>query len=247
MKTMMKASLVAVFLVVLAVASGCEDSPITAGKDYQMYLVALPPTVHVNPNDPAAPLTSAIVATIVSDTGVPKKGILVFFSSDGGTLSSGNQPVATDSNGNAHDTLTVDPGGPGDIVVTGTSTSLSDSVTVTNGACSANPAPVADFAAPVNPAAGHAGDAASVDVTGTSSSDTAPGLIVSYAWNCGNGTSATGATATCTYTVGTLKQIYTITLTVKDNGLGGNGPTYACQKSAIFSRPVTIDVLPTTP
>ena len=247
MKTMMKASMVAVFLAVLAVASGCEDSPVTAGKDYQIYLVALPPTVHVNPDDPTAPLTSTIVATIVSDTGAPKKGLLVFFTSDGGTLASGNQPVATDSNGNAYDTLTILPGGPGDIVVTATSTSLSDTVTVTNGACAANPAPVAEFPQPQNPAAGHAGDTVSVNVNGTTSSDTAPGLITSYAWNCGNVTSANVATATCDYLVGTTKQIYTITLTVKDNGLGGSGPTYACQKSAIVSHPVTVDVLPTTP
>src|SRR5262245_51961913 len=109
MSRTMKGSMIAAFLVALDGATGCGDSPVTAGKDYQMYLVALPPTVHVDPDDPTAPMTSRIVATIVSDTGVPKQGLLVFFTAEGGELASGNQPVKTDSNGNAFDTLTVQP------------------------------------------------------------------------------------------------------------------------------------------
>jgi PKD repeat protein len=239
MKTMMKASVIAVFLAALAVASGCEDSPITAGKDYQMYLVALPPTVRVNPDAPTDPLTSTIVATIVNDKGVPTKGLLVFFSADGGVLASGNQPISTDSNGNAYDTLTIQPGGPGDIVVTATSTSLTDTVTVTNGACSSNLAPTAAFTPPPSPDAGRTGDDQLVSVT-SSSSDAGSGTITSYAWDCGNQTSGgTAQNATCTYRIDALEKIYQITLTVKDNGLGGTAP-YACQKSASVSHPVTI-------
>lgn len=245
MSRTLKGSMIAAFLAALVAAPGCEDSGISAGKDYQMYLVALPPTVHVDPDDPTAPLTSRIVATIVTDTGVPKEGLLVFFGADGGTLSSNNQPVETDSNGNAFDTLTLDPGGPGDVTVVATSTALSDSVTVTNGACAANPAPVAEFPVPANPAAGNVGEIVSVNLSAATSSDTAPGLIVSYAWNCGNGTSGgTTASAVCEYTVTSTKQTYQITLTIKDNGLGGSGPTYACQKSSSVTHPVSIDVLP---
>jgi hypothetical protein len=222
------------------VASGCEDSPVTVGKDYQIYVVALPPTVR------AAPWASRIVATIVSDTGVPKKGFLVFFSADGGELASGSEPVRTDSNGNAFDTLTIDPDGPGDITVTATSTSLSDSVTVTNGACAANPAPTANFTAGP-PVLNTVTGLKEVDLTSTSV-DTEDGVITSYEWDCGNATSGgTLATATCSYTpppVGGTAVSYTITLTVKDDGLGGSAP-YSCQKSS--SKTNTVSIPPLTP
>jgi hypothetical protein len=243
MRTMITIWIIAAFLAVLAIASGCEDSPITAAKDDSMYLVALPSTVHVNPEAPTDPMPSSIVATVVSAAGTPKSGLLVFFSSDGGTMASGSQPVATDSNGNAYDTLLVEPGGPGTIVVTGTSTSLSQTATVTNGACVANTAPVAAFPQPDTPPAGAAGTTVAVNVNGSTSSDTAPGHIVSYEWTCGNGNTETGATAVCEYVIGTTSAPRTITLTVKDDGLGGTAP-YDCQKTTSISRIVQINVTP---
>lgn len=244
MRTMMSAWMTVLLLVILAVASGCEDSPITAGEDDQMFLVALPATVRVDPDDPTSPMTSTIVATIVSDTGVPKKGLLVFFSSDGGELASNTQPVSTDASGNAYDTLSVLPGGPGAISVVATSTLLTETVTVTNGACADNAAPTAEFPAVISPAPGLAGETRTVNVT-SSSSDPSPGSITSYAWDCGNQTSGgTTATGVCTYVIGATTQIFTIRLTVKDNGLGGAGPNYTCQKSSTITRPVTIAVTP---
>ena len=55
-----------------------------------------------------------------------------------------------------------------------------------------------------------------VDATG--SSDTAPGTVASYAWDFGDGGTATGVSTTHTYATGGSK---TITLTVTDN----QGPT----------------------
>src|SRR5262245_1796775 len=242
MSRTMKGSMIAAFLVALAAATGCEDSPVTAGKHFQIYVIALPPTVRVDPDNPTDPLTSRIVATIVSDTGAPQKGLLVFFSADGGELSSGNQPVRTDANGNAFDTLTIDPDGPGDITVTASSTSLSDSVTVTNGACTANAAPAPPVFTVPTPVDGPTAGEKTVNLTATATDN---GTIVSWSWDCGNQTSGgTGTTptpvGTCVYAVGTGSQIYQITLTVKDNGLGGTGPTYACQKSAFKTNSVTI-------
>ncbi len=244
MQTMMRAWMIAAFLAVLAIASGCEDSPVTAAEDDQMFLLALPPTVHVDPDNPTGPMTSTIVATIVSATGTPKEGLLVFFSSSGGELRSGTQPIATDSNGNAYDPLTVLPGGPGDISVTATSTSLTKTVTVSNGACEANIAPTAAFT--VGDPIPNTDGTKSVQLTSTST-DPTPGQIKSWDWDCGNNVTSAGTTptATCVYQVGALTQIYTIKLTVKDDGLGGTGPTYTCQKSSTIPHTVTITV-PTT-
>ena len=72
---------------------------------------------------------------------------------------------------------------------------------------------------------------ASVDGTGSTDSD---GTISGYAWNFGDGGTATGATATHTYaTAGT----YTVTLTVTDNG-GATGTT---------TKTVTVTAAPGTP
>jgi hypothetical protein len=239
---MITSGVIAAFLAVLAIASGCEDSPVTAGKDDQMFLVALPPTVHVNPDDPTGPMTSSIVATVVNATGTPKEGLLVFFSSSGGELESSSQPVATDSNGNAYNTLTLLPGGPGDINVIATSTSLTENVTVTNGACESNVAPTAAFT--LGEQVSNADGTKSVELTSTST-DAGTGVIKGYDWDCGNlTTGGTNPTATCTYRPGTTSQVYVIKLTVKDNGLGGSGPTYACQKSSTVPHSVTIAAAP---
>ena len=245
MRTMMRAWMIAVFLAALAIASGCEDSPVTAGKDFKLILLANPTTVRVNPSNPGTPPTSALVATIVSDKGVPQKGFVVFFTSNGGDLASNTQGVTTDTDGNARDTLTVGAQDPAEISVTATSTTLTQTVKVTKTTvdpCAANAAPTAAFTAST-PAAGSPGDARPVNLSSTSS-DASPGVIKTYAWDCGNGMQGGSAsTATCNYVVGTDTKIYTITLTVTDDGLGGAGPTYTCQKSSTITHPVTIGVL----
>lgn len=78
----------------------------------------------------------------------------------------------------------------------------------------------------------------------STSSDPSPGVIQTYAWDCGNGLPGVGdQTATCDYVIGAVTKSYTITLTVTDNGLGGVGPPYSCQKSASTTRTVSIGVL----
>jgi hypothetical protein len=80
----------------------------------------------------------------------------------------------------------------------------------------------------------------------STSTDAGPGTVTgeikSYQWDCGNLTSGdpAAASSTCTYTVAATSQTFTIKLTVKDNGLGGAGPNYACQKSGTVQRTVTI-------
>jgi PKD repeat protein len=239
MKTMLKALGIAAFGAVIAVASGCEDSPVTAGKDDKLSVIAVPPTIR------SAPYTSTIIANVATITGTPRKGVLVFFSADGGEMDSAGQPVRTDSNGNAYDNLTIDPDGPGNIPVIASSTSLSESVTVTNGACSANQAPTAHFTAGAPVLVVGTG---TMKVTLTDTSVDTGGAITSWNWNCGNATSGgTEAIGTCIYTAptaGSPSKSYTVTLTVEDNGLGETAPPYSCQKSAIGSDTVTIPPLP---
>jgi len=244
MRTMVTAWMIAAFLAVLAIASGCEDSPMTAGKDFKMILIANPSSVRIDPvNDPTP--TSTLVATIVNATGAPQKGFLVFFSSNGGELASDTQGIATDSNGNAYDTLTVSAQDPAEISVTATSTTLTQTVKVAKtvfDACAANAAPTAAFTAST-PAPGNPDDTRQVSLNSTSS-DTSPGVIQTYVWDCGNGLPGVGdQTATCDYVVGAVTRSYTITLTVTDNGFGGPGPTYTCQKSTTITHTVSIGVL----
>jgi len=242
MRTLMRAWMIAVFLAALAIASGCEDSPLTAGKDFKMFLLANPSSVQVDPDHPSVPLTSTIVATIVNATGVPQKGIVVFFgSTPGGELASNTHPVPTDSNGNAYDTLTVDPNGPVEVSVTATSTALTQSVKVTRtgGVCSTNTAPTARIV----PSATQTFPAGAVDSThdtgmlsGLTSSDTQNG-IQNYTWTCFDGdVPVLGPAVTCTYTYESSAKTYTIKLVVTDQGLTGHPE---CARS---SAPATVTV-----
>ena len=74
----------------------------------------------------------------------------------------------------------------------------------------ANRAPVADAQATVN------GRTVTVDGSGSTDPD---GDTLTFSWNCGNQTTATGETAVCTYTL-TQNGPFTITLTVTDEPAG---------------------------
>ncbi len=218
MRTMMKATMVAAFLAALALATGCEDTPLLAGKDYKMTLVAQPV-----PNET---LKWNIYATVVSDTNVAQRGISVFFTSTAGTLGSNGQGVTTKSNGQATDVLTVASTDPLSITVTATSAALTKTVTVATGVCAQNTAPTAVIS-PADAQTLGAGTkdtfVSASDVVGTDSIDdhTAVGDL-SYHWDCGdpvNNPSSTENHVTCKYKYKTDPVDYFITLTVTDNGL----------------------------
>ena len=240
MRILTTTSVIAAFVAALLLASGCEDSPLTAGKDYKIFLSASKTTVYPDPTPGSGGDSSTITATVVSDTGVPQKGFLVFFGTDGGALATAGG-VTTDGNGNASNDLTVTLTTPPIITVTATSSSLSGTVKITNGdfctTGSTNTPPVVDFN--VTPPVAGSG------VVGLQSTASDAGGIATYAWNCGGGSltpPGTGASATCTYIVGTVVKQYTITLTVTDNGEGGTAPPYYCQKTGTKTR--TVDILP---
>jgi PKD domain len=242
MRIMMKAAVMAAILAALLAGTGCEDSPVTAGANYTINLLANPSTVVLDQSGGSASAEVMLTALVLSDTGVPQKGFVVLFSTTDGELATGTLGVTTDGNGLAHDVLTVSSAST--ITVTATSTSLSATATVTvtqPNSCDANVAPVAKIVGPAS-VTGAPGDTVSFVGDAASSADPPSGVIVGYQWDCGDGIhSGSLATISCPYVipVATAAQ-YTITLVVKDNGLGGSGPSYTCQKSGSTTKVVTV-------
>jgi hypothetical protein len=245
MRTMMRVSMLTAFLVVLAVATGCEDTPLTAGKDFKMTVVANPSTVDFGPGD--TNIDVQVFATIVNDASVPQSGITVLFTSSSSTslLESDGQGQPTDGSGTARDVLHVHDNAPASITVTATSGALTKTVAVTktaSGICADNTAPTAAINPPGDqtlPAKTTSPTVSASDVFGTSSFDdeTAAGSLT-YLWDCGGGTSPslTDNHVICTYTYGTTTVTRTITLTVTDDGLPGH------TECRLASTPASLDV-----
>lgn len=239
MRTMMRATMVAAFLAGLALATGCEDTPLLAGKDFKMTLVA--------EEDPAAAEpTWNIIASVVNDTNVAQSGITVFFSTtNGGSLLHGSQGVSTHSDGRAVDVLTLLPGAPTSITVTATSAALTKTVTITTtgaGICDINTPPTAVIVPSGTQTlpAGVTGTAHDLLLDGTQSTDLQTlGANLHFLWDCqGSNSLKTTPTATCTYTNGATEGNFTVTLTVTDDGLVGHESE--CELTATATIDVTV-------
>jgi hypothetical protein len=227
----------AAFLAALALATGCEDTPLFAGKDFKMTLVA----------ESVDETTWDIVATVVNDVNVPQPGITVAFSSSsGGSLLHGSSGVSTHSDGRAIDVLTIEPGAPASITVTATSAALTKTVTVTTtgaGICDINTPPVAVIEPPDDrtlPAkTGTDTTVATPNLSGTSSTDLQTATLT-FLWDCDGGisTSTTDDHIVCTYTYQAQAVVHHVTLTVTDGGLVGHETE--CEKSAQVSLNVTV-------
>ena len=162
------------------VLPGCEDSPLSAGKDFKITVIAQPGSVVVNPADNINEGTSSILATVLNADSVPQQGITVYFSSTGGTLASGTHGVKTNGAGIATDVLTVTANDPATITVTASSASVSESTTVTKTTVAENRPPSALIvAAPQNQQS--AGNAVVFDGSGSSDPDTGQ-FITCYKW-----------------------------------------------------------------
>jgi len=161
--------------------SGCENTPLSAGKDYTMTIIAQPQTVVVNPDVGIDSAQSTILATVLNADSVPQHGITVYFSNKGGgSLTSGANGVKTDSAGIARDTLTVTVDDPAAIDVIATSASLSQTITVTKSTVGGNSPPTADISA--TPLTAQAvGQTVIFDGSGSSDPD-AGDLITMYKW-----------------------------------------------------------------
>jgi len=180
MRTLMRSSMTAAFLVALAIASGCEDSPVTAGKDFTMGLVATPSTVVIDPPHGISSAETTIVATVLNVGGAPQSGLTVYFSNTSGVLASGTGGVMTNGNGIASDVLTVRSQDTAEITVTASSGSLTQTVKVTKTTAAVNRPPVAVIVA--TPAAQQTKNK-TVVFDGSSTSDPDTGDFISfYRW-----------------------------------------------------------------
>jgi hypothetical protein len=178
MRTLLKLSMIAAFVAALALATGCEDSPLAPGADSTMTVVANPSTLVFRPAD--ATLQATISAVVLSSTGAPEQGVTVLFSTTSGNLSSAGSGVTTNGSGTATVTLTVPRDGPAEVTVTATAAALVETVKVTKTTSSTNHPPVAKIV--VSPAFEQAVNLAIV-LDGTSSTDPDTGdSISSYDW-----------------------------------------------------------------
>ena len=180
MRTLMIAWMIVAFLAVLAIASGCEDSPVTAGKDFTMGLVATPSTVVIDPPHGINSAETTIVATVLSAAGAPKSGLTVYFSNTSGVLASGTAGVVTDANGIASDVLTVRSQDAAEITVTAISGTLTQTVKVTKSTAAVNRPPVAVIVA--TPVSQQASGRAVVFDGSTSSDPDTGDFITNYKW-----------------------------------------------------------------
>ncbi len=163
--------------------------------------------------------TAGLAVTVNGSTSSDAQGPIASYAwtfGDGGTATGATPPPHTYPEADTYNvTLTVTDGG-------GLTNSLTKSVTV---APAPNQPPTASFTATVNDLA--------VTVNGTASSDP-EGPIAAYAWEFGDGGTATGATPPAhTYAAAGP---YTVTLTVTD----GDGATNVTTRSVTATEPGTV-------
>lgn len=187
----------AVVLAVLASATSCEDSDLTAPGDGSLTLKANPSTVVIDSNrlveDPPGsgifvPQTkgsTTLIAQVFDADGKALSNIAVLFTTAAGTLSTGGQggepvsTVKTDDSGIAQAVLTISATDPADVLVRATSSALTTEVTVKRSLVAANQPPTAVVvAAPQNKQAIDE----PVVFDGTSSVDPDDDLITMYRW-----------------------------------------------------------------
>lgn len=177
MRTMIRILMAAAWMAVLAFSVGCEDSGLTAGKDFTMALEASPATVFLDPNQGVSTATATIVATIVDAAGIPQSGLTVFFTKSSGVLASGDAGVKTDGAGRATNTLTVREQDETEISVIASSAKLTQTVKV---ARTTNHPPVAIIVATPQTEQQSGG---TVVFDGSSSTDAEGDAITTYRWD----------------------------------------------------------------
>lgn len=95
----------AVAVAILALlAVSCEEAEPTAEDDWQLTVTANPASIDIGPNETES---TQIIAVLQDQRGVPVPGFGIRFRTNRGTLASGGEPIETDSNGEAQDTLTL--------------------------------------------------------------------------------------------------------------------------------------------
>ncbi|MDQ6740201.1 MAG: PKD domain-containing protein [Actinomycetota bacterium] len=171
-------------------------------------------------NMPAGPVTFNTYASSTTNTSVATANPVVF-EVPVSLLVNGTNTVAAETHLNYHATANIS------FDLTATATTAGD-----GGGPAPNQSPVAKFSSSVS------GLDASVDGSASSDPD---GSVASYAWDYGDQTTGTGATAAHTYAAAGT---YSVTLTVTDNQ-GGTGVMSAPVTVAAATGPVDVVVVPT--
>lgn len=146
MRTTMRATMAAIGLGA-ALLAGCTNSPLSAGKDFTMTLLAQPQAVVINPAVGINTAQSTILATVLNADSVPQSGLTVYFSTKGGSLTSGKNGVKTNAAGIASDVLTIAAADPPECDVTAASASITATVKITKTTVAVNHPPTAAVAA----------------------------------------------------------------------------------------------------
>jgi hypothetical protein len=236
-------------LAVGAVLAACSESNHPSrsvlGEESGIELVADPAEVVIDLTDPNTPIDpdsgkafgeTALSALVTDSLGAPEVGVEVVFSSNGGTLSSEGQPVLTNDQGLATDTLRILEDDPDEILVTATVGERVQTATVTKVVILPNEPPVADAGADQTV---ECASAVTLDGSASTDPDSTEGTnddITSFEWFLDFGTPdetllGEGQTLDATLALGT----HVLTLRVTDS----EGETDTDE--------VTIEVADTTP
>jgi PKD repeat protein len=166
-------------------------------------VLCVPPPISISANPQVLPYpdTTSIITATVNDCGIPVENANVTFATDLGTLSA---PWAlTNADGSATVILNYS-GLPGTATVTATWQEYTESVAVVM-----NYVPIALF----TESAHNVDTFEAIDFDASASYDP-DGTIVSYNWDFGDGTNASGVTSSHAYTD---DGVYTVNLTITDN------------------------------
>jgi len=236
-------------IVLAACSSSNHSSRAVLGEASGIDLAADPAEVVIDLTDPNTPIDpdsgkafgeTALNALVRDPEGVPEIGVEVVFSSDAGQLASEGQPVLTNDQGLATDTLRILEDDPDAIEVTATVGERFETITVTKVLVLPNEPPVADAGTDQTLECASAdGALVTLDGSGSTDPDSTAGTnddIVSFEWFLGFGTPeetalGEGATLDATLPLGT----HVVTLRVTDS------------ENETDTDEVAIDVVDTTP
>jgi len=155
--------------------TGCEDTPLVADPDGEMVVTASPAIVVIDEAAGESEGTSTISAQVFDSGGLPMDEVGITFTTGGGTLASGGNPVNTNGSGRATDVLTLGTDDPETVTVTARSAKVTGTVDVTR---RLDPPPEAILS--VTPA-NKQRRGLSVQFDGTAS-DAPGGVITCYQW-----------------------------------------------------------------
>ena len=206
---------------------------------------------------------TTITAVLRDETGSPVRGVLLNFtasSSDGRTVEPSAQGVVTDTNGRAQVTVTAPPAPAAlpisAVTLTVTASAVGDDLSNVNpqqvfvqlvppaGTLPANNAPVAAFT--TSPTVINIGQNITFDASATTDEGTVCGASCTYAWDFGDGTTASGVIVTKQFST-TAPSSVTVTLTVTDARGGTDTEARTFTINAPTAPDANITVSPTQP